>query len=347
MHRIINALTIDIGGTNVRVGAGKCNYNSKTAKVLAEPIIFKAPASQEELEQRIGESIVAIKNQCEQKLQMLAVCTAGIVDGHKSTLISLCNQPGWKNVNFESIASKYCPEIMTTDGYFPYPVYVENDAKAAALAQYYFGKHQSKDNLIYLTCSTGMGAGIIQDGLPLLGGQRLAGEVGHMIVDTSQTAPTCGCGQRGCWEAHVGMKNFARNAGQWLDFLEYEEPWYLRAKNSERGLRSEDIFEAALKDNNPDAMYLVRNWVDFMAFGLGNIIVSFNPSMIVLGTVVQYWGEPLLSMIRQSLESRFRGMTEQIKHCRIIANGIKRLDVLAPLATGTRHHSLIYGWEVK
>ena len=45
---------------------------------------------------------------------------------------------------------------------------VENDAKSAALAQYYFGKHQNNDDLAYLTCSTGMGAGIIQDGVPLL-----------------------------------------------------------------------------------------------------------------------------------------------------------------------------------
>ncbi len=345
--RVINAITIDIGGTNVRVSAAKCNYNAKTWKSLARTIIFRSPANQEELEKQIGDSMVAIRNECKEKLEVVAVCAAGILDSHKSTLISLSNQPGWENINFEAITQRYCPEIMVTDGYFPYPVYVENDAKSAALAQYYFAKYPNKENLIYLTCSTGMGAGIIQDGLPLLGGQGLAGEVGHMIMSTDPTAPLCGCGQRGCWEAFVGLNNFTRNAKTWLDFIEFDEPWYMAAKHSEQGLRAEDIFQAAIKDNDASAYYLVKNWVEHTAVGIGNLIMAYNPSTIVLGTVVQYWGEPLLRMIRQELEYRFCGMPRQIEHCQLTANQLPRLEVLAPLAAALRHHSLIYGWEIK
>lgn len=345
VRRIIHAITIDIGGTNVRVGVGKCNYNAKTAKVVVKPIVFKAPASQEELERQIGESMVAAKSQCAEKISMVGVSVAGIVDGHKSTLISLCNQPGWKNVKFDDLVRKYCPDIRHFDDLLPDPVYVENDAKSAALAQYYFGKHQNNDDLVYLTCSTGMGAGIIQDGVPLLGGQHLAGEVGHMIISTDPNAPICGCGQRGCWEAFVGMKNFARNCQTWLDFSDIDAPWYLKAKNSEHGLRSEDIFKAAIEDNDSTALYLLKDWVVHMAIGLRNVIVAYNPTTIVLGTVVEYWGEPLLNMINQELKSRFCGMQDQIQYCKVIANNLKNLDVLAPLAVAARHHSLTFGWR--
>jgi glucokinase len=179
----------------------------------------------------------------------------------------------------------------------------------------------------------------------MFGGQGLAGEVGHMIISNDIKAPLCGCGQKGCWEAFVGLKNFAENAQQWLEFEECEEPWYLNSKNSGQELRAEDIFSAALEKDYMSAVYLLRDWVSNMAVGIGNLVTNYNPSTIVLGTAAQYWGERLVEMIKREVSERFCGMKPQIEHCEIKANAITNINVMAPLAGAIRQHSKL--WRAK
>ena len=83
---------------------------------------------------------------------------------------------------------------------------LENDANAAALAEYTLGAGRGFPNMIYSTISTGIGAGIILDGRLYRGSNRAAGEIGHMILVPG--GEPCGCGNSGCVEAYAGGANF-------------------------------------------------------------------------------------------------------------------------------------------
>ncbi|MGE4490762.1 MAG: ROK family protein, partial [Kiritimatiellales bacterium] len=99
--------------------------------------------------------------------------------------------PGWA----EFTVGKYIEDA------FGCPVFMENDANAAGLAEYFFGAQKEKD-LVYLTMSTGIGAGIISNGTLIRGENDLAGEVGHMCLVPG--GRSCFCGKRGCWQAYCG-----------------------------------------------------------------------------------------------------------------------------------------------
>ncbi|MFA5929228.1 MAG: ROK family protein, partial [Candidatus Margulisiibacteriota bacterium] len=88
------------------------------------------------------------------------------------------------------------------------PVYAQNDANVAALGEMIYGAGIGKKNFLYMTISTGIGGGIINEGKLLRGYNDLGGEIGHTVVVPD--GPVCGCGQRGCLEALASGTNLAR-----------------------------------------------------------------------------------------------------------------------------------------
>jgi predicted NBD/HSP70 family sugar kinase len=90
------------------------------------------------------------------------------------------------------------------------PVWVDNDANLAALAEYTSGVAAGTPYLVYLTGEVGVGGGIILGGELLRGADGFSGEVGHLRVDPN--GDQCGCGRIGCWETKVGLAALVRAA---------------------------------------------------------------------------------------------------------------------------------------
>ena len=100
------------------------------------------------------------------------------------------------------------------------PVFVENQATAAALGEHYFGAAKDYADTIFIDASVlGIGAGIVLNGKLFKGSQGFAGEAGHMVVDPN--GPLCGCGNRGCWEAVLSSPAIA---GRLRERIERGEP---------------------------------------------------------------------------------------------------------------------------
>ncbi len=104
------------------------------------------------------------------------------------------NIPGWINT---SLVKELGDELDL-------PIFLENDANAAALGEWWLGAGKGVDNLVLLTLGTGIGGGIIIDGEVLHGIRHTAGEIGHMII--REGGLLCGCGNRGCFEAYASAK---------------------------------------------------------------------------------------------------------------------------------------------
>ena len=148
------------------------------------------------------------------------------------------------------------------------PVIVDNDANLGALGESAYGAGKGFNPLFYMTLSTGIGGGIVNDGMVYRGADSFAGEIGHMNIVPN--GPECLCGAHGCFERMC--------CGLWL------ERDYGRSAN-------ELLHDPAF----------VREYVVHLARGLKAAIMLLNPARIVIGGGISKAGEALFGPLRQEL----------------------------------------------
>ncbi len=223
------------------------------------------------------------------------------------------------------------PNLMALDGVslkqiwqeqYGLPVVVGNDANLAAMGEFHYGAgrdaaqagHPPK-SLFYVTVSTGIGGGAIEDGRLLLGANGLTAEVGHTTVDTAANAPLCQCGKRGCLEAvssGTAIANYARAAiaefpspsGGGLGWGRLPRESALAAVAPEE-LTSRSVVAAAVQ-GDAFANFIMSRACEGLAVGLANMVHLFNPDLIILGGGVSEGLTQLnlLPAIRQGIHHR-------------------------------------------
>jgi len=208
----------------------------------------------------------------------------GLVDLRQGGL-RIAPNLGWKNIPVRQIWKER----------FNLPVFVENDAKASALGEYYFGVARGQDNFIYLHAGLGLGAGIMIDGKLFRGSRGYASEVGHMIIDPN--GEQCGCGKRGCWETLVGPRAVIRRFRQTLRQGVPSTVLHL-AENDLDNVTFEKVANAALA-GDAAALAAMQEVGGNLGFGIANLVNIFNPQMVVLGGELAYAGEILLPEIEK------------------------------------------------
>jgi glucokinase len=167
---------------------------------------------------------------------------------------------------------------------------IENDADAAALAEYQWGAGCGVKSLIYVTVGTGIGGGIILDGKLYRGVDGCHPELGHHVVDPS--GPPCFCGANGCWErmaSGTALAEWARKHGG-------DPEWDARM-----------VCDLA-EQGNQVATRAVSQVAYYLGIGLANLITNFTPDMITLGGgLMQRW-------------DLFQAQAEQViqQHCGLV-----------------------------
>lgn len=187
------------------------------------------------------------------------------------------------------------------------PVRIDNDANAGALGEYHFGTWGQVQTLIFMTCSTGIGAGVVSDGQVFRGTRGLAGEVGHTCLDPHGIE--CCCGSRGCLEALCSGTAMARRGTEAL--AASDRPSLLRDSLVDGRLPgARPLFEAAAAGDELAAEVLSAICDDF-GRGLANIQHSYDPDLIVVGGGVSLAGraltEPVTAAAQRWLMSSRRG----------------------------------------
>jgi predicted NBD/HSP70 family sugar kinase len=147
---------------------------------------------------------------------------------------------------------------------------VANEADLGALAEHRRGKGVGVAHLVYLSSEAGIGAGIIQDGKPMLGSSGYAGEVGHTLINPE--GHKCRCGAIGCWETEAGEAALVRRAGipMTITGLGILETVKARAESGDQ--------------RTLDALAEIGQW---LGLGIANLVNIFNPEMVVLGGTYQ------------------------------------------------------------
>lgn len=195
---------------------------------------------------------------------------------------------------------------------FALPVFVENDANAAALGEYYFGIARSVQDFIYLsTTAVGLGGGIVTNGQLYRGGSGYAGEIGHVTLDPH--GELCGCGRRGCWEtfldtrriiAHVrvALAESRQLVGPGDGAVQANSPLAAMTAGDPEGLTFEQIVAAA-RAGDGLALDALRHVANALAAGIANLANIFNPRMVVLGGYFSPLADLLIPMMQEPLRA--------------------------------------------
>lgn len=174
-------------------------------------------------------------------------------------------------------------------------VYLQNDTTAAVVGER-FHAEQNPADMVYLTFSTGIGAGIAVDGQVLNGWDGNAGEVGHFHIDPDEQLP-CGCGQAGHWEAYASGSGIPKFATY---LAEHENV------STDMPLDAEDFSAAtvfAYADNDPLASTVIERVGRLNAIGVANVVHAYAPLIISIGGAVALHNqEAILTPIRESLD---------------------------------------------
>jgi glucokinase len=187
------------------------------------------------------------------------------------------------------------------------------DTNVNILAERDFGAGEGSGDLVYLTISTGIGGAVLSGGQPIVGPDRLAGELGHTTVDMD--GPVCGCGGIGHLEAIASGTGIANAARAVLEAgARHTELARIAAAAAPRPLSAADVSVAAGAGDVAAAVILERAR-RAVALAVVSIVNVFGPDRVILGGgIALAWGESLLAPAREAVaRSSFRLLAERAR----------------------------------
>lgn len=275
---------VDVGGTKIAYGIFNEQY-----ELIAEVIKPSMPEAQP------IEMIDTMTTEIDNLIQKMAInkddihgvgaVFPGHIDYSKGLIITCANLPNWSNV----FVRKELEERLNL------PVFVDNDANIGALAEARLGVGRGKKNLIYVTISTGIGAGIYLNGQMVRGTYGSAGELGHIFQDVASGA-RCGCGQIGCVESvasGTGMTRYVK-----ARIAEGEKTTIVDIAGNLDAVSPFYIAQAARQGDT-----LAIETLDYVSTQLGYFFASlyqiFNTDIVVYGGGVTKIGPLLMDAVRE------------------------------------------------
>ena len=276
-------LALDVGGT--KLAAGVVRGDGTVESFLSVPARrSEGPRAMIDRLVALGREAVDAAGVAWAEIPAIGIACGGPLDPETGVILSPPNLPGWDEVPLTR---------LVTDA-LDRPAVVDNDATAAAVAEWWYGAGRGATvrDLVYLTISTGVGGGLILDGRPYRGAAGNAGELGHLTVEWQ--GRQCGCGRRGCLEAYASGTNIAARAVEALAAAP-DEPSTLRGRDA---VTARDVAEAA-SAGDAIARSVWDETTGMLASAVANILDVFNPELVVLGGGVTRAGRQLLDPVRE------------------------------------------------
>lgn len=222
------------------------------------------------------------------QVEAVGVSVPSPLDPDRGVVLNPPNLPGWHEVPVRDLLQDA----------FGVPVFVENDANAAALAEWHFGAARGFRHVVYLTMSTGVGGGLILGGRLHRGVFASAGEVGHAPLEWD--GEPCTCGLRGCFEAYVGGAAWTRR----LRRVTAADSRVAALAGGVDAVTPEHVVAAA-REGDAGALAELGRWNDLVARGIVPLVMTLAPEAIVLGTIAVAAGEALsIGPIRERVRAR-------------------------------------------
>ena len=219
----------------------------------------------------------------------LGMSLPGLVDVSSGVLLFAPNMR-WSDV----------PVKQWLENEFDIPIYVDNKANMAALAESFFGSARDSEYVLYINITAGVGSGIVLNQRIMPGVSGLAGEVGHMAIHPD--GPKCNCGSRGCWETYVSALAVFRRVRECI--LEGEESQLAEVVRDGFERITIPLMVDAARKGDRVALDSFEETGYYLGVGLANLINTFNPQKVVLGGYVTQAHEFLLPAIQKTVRER-------------------------------------------
>jgi predicted NBD/HSP70 family sugar kinase len=241
------------------------------------------------------------------KILGIGICAPGPLDARRGVLIAPPNFPGWPSTPIREI-------VENKTGF---PVFLDNDANAAALAEKWFGGGRDWENFVFILGEDGIGGGLVLNGDLFRGGHDIAGEIGHMSIDYN--GPKCDCGNYGCLELYAAPKVaedyvcHAINSGIYTTVLD------IAGNNVD--LVSFETIVNALQGGDKVAKEAIDIITNALIVGITNLINAFDPEVIVIGGKIVLATDYIIQKVQDNVTSRLMARGDQ--EVRIIASELK------------------------
>lgn len=279
-------LGLDVGGTKLAAGVAGAD-----GRLLSrDEVPAGAPDGPEAVIQRLielGDRVVDSSGASPSAIVATGVACGGPLDPVAGIVRDPPNLPGWHDVPLLARLRESLGDDLGER-----PLYLDNDANAAALGEHRYGAGRGVKHLVYLTISTGIGGGIVVDGRVVGGENGNAGEIGHMSV--AHDGWPCHCGSRGCLEAFCSGTNIAARANARIAAGETSR----LGEMAPGSVTARDVAEAA-RVGDPLAVRVWDETTTVLGAGVGNVINLMNPRLVILGGGVTRAGEQLLGPVRR------------------------------------------------
>lgn len=259
-------ICLDIGGTKV-LGA---IFNNKREIVYR---IKKKTKADGDDAQNIENTIISLVEELVEGFKIslddvaaIAAGAPGVINIEKGVVLFSPNLP-WRNYEIKKAIEEK----------FHVPFFIGNDVNVGVYGEWKYGAAKDLKQVVGLFVGTGMGAGLILDGKLFTGYQDKGAECGHMILDPE--GPKCNCGQRGCLEAFSskqGISDYIRTQAQRDRATSME-------KAVAKGVFKSKALKAAYEEGDEVAIEAIDRACHYLAIGIGNLINTFSPEMVVLG----------------------------------------------------------------
>jgi glucokinase len=267
-------ISVDLGGTNIRAAL----FDEQLNLITRSETHTLAHEGFEPVMGRIKAMIQAVFPAAREAVAGIGICVPGPVDPETGFLFDAANLPGWLNIPVSQI-------LRDT---FGIPVFTGNDANLAALAEYHHGAARGCRHVVFLTISTGIGGGIINDGKLLTGRKGMAGEVGHthLVVD----------GEPQEWEHLAAGPGMIRRLCQRLEKGEASviREWVQGDLNRIDGKMIND----AAQQDDALAKDVIQQTTRLIGIGVNNLVLTFSPDIVVIGGGLTNLGDDFFEQIR-------------------------------------------------
>jgi glucokinase len=277
---------VDLGGTNIAAGivseSGELRYEKSIptrTERSTEEIIDDIKGLIKDLLKEYGLSKDEIKS--------IGIGIPGLADKHGNVIF--CVNLRWENVPLAAILQEE----------FKKPIYIDNDATVAALAEYNCGIMMGGQSGILLTLGTGIGGGIIFNGKVYSGYNGVGSEIGHMVV--GENYYDCNCGRNGCLETFSSSTAIIKYTEKLLEESKEKGMLYRKINDDSQELNAKLIFDCA-KAGDELSNKAVKRLVKYLSLGIINLINILDPQIIALGGGVANAGQYLLDLVKEDVK---------------------------------------------
>ncbi len=299
-------LGFDIGGTKCAVVLG-CyeNGNMTIAKKMSFPT---------EVEKGFEYTLTvlletAVKILAENSISKTDIVSAGIscggpLDSKTGVIMSPPNLPGWDNVHITELIEK---ELGVK-------CQLQNDANACAVAEWQFGAAKGTQNAVFLTFGTGMGAGLILDGKLYEGTNGMAGEIGHIKMESFGAV---GYGKQGSFEGFCSGGGIAQTAKTMaLEKLQQGKTTAFCNSIDELDTVTAKSVAIAAKNGDKTAIEVYKTCGKYLGRGLSVLIDILNPEVIVIGSIFARSSDLLINEMQKEIKKEALAVSASV--CKIV-----------------------------